>query len=429
MRRGTASDLTTGGGPARSARRFSGWRIVALAALTLVLTGPGQTVGVSAFVDPMIEGLGLSRSQVSGAYLVGTLTGALAMPRVGSVLDQRGTRFAMTVVGGLFGVVLAAMSGVQGLVTLAVGFAGIRMLGQGGLTLIATTSVSYWFERRRGLAVGLVTAIGGAMMPLTPIAMTPTIQAIGWRSAWLVAAAAVLLIVLPIARLGMIDRPTDVGQQIDGVSDEEAEQAEPVGGRTRGQAARTGMFWALAGGVVATGLIGTGMTFHQFDLLGQQGLTPTQAAATFLPLTLATLSASLGAGALVDRVPVRVLLPTAMALLSASMIALPWVGPNLSVVLYAIGLGASGGTARAVEAAGMPKLFGVRHVGAIRGLVMSLMVGSTAFGPLALSLGRDLTGAYVSVLRLLLVLPAAVAVLAIVSRVPEPVGPPTAATD
>lgn len=54
-------------------RRFSGWRIVALAALTMAVTGPGQTVGVSAFVDPMIDGLDLTRSQVSGAYLVGTL--------------------------------------------------------------------------------------------------------------------------------------------------------------------------------------------------------------------------------------------------------------------------------------------------------------------------------------------------------------------
>lgn len=429
MRRHPDVHGAPGGGPPRSARRFSGWRIVALAALTLVMTGPGQTVGVSAFVDPMIDGLGLSRSQVSAAYLVGTLTGALAMPRVGSVLDRRGTRFAMTLVGGLFGVVLAAMAGVQGLVTLAVGFAGIRMLGQGGLTLISTTSVSYWFERRRGLAVGLVTAVGGAMMPLTPITMTPLIQLIGWRNAWLVAAAAVLTIVLPIARLGMIDRPADAGQQVDGISDEEAERAGPAGGSTRGAAVRTGMFWALAGGVVATGMIGTGMTFHQFDLLGQQGLTPTQAAANFLPQTLATLGASLGAGALMDRVPIRVLLPAAMALLSASMIALPWVGPDLSVVLYAIGIGASGGTARAVEAAGMPKLFGVRHVGAIRGLVMSLMVGATAFGPLALSLGRDLTGGYASVLRLLLALPAAVAVLAVVSRVPEPVPAPTVARE
>jgi MFS family permease len=405
-------------GPARRAG-FSGWRIVVLATITLGMTGPGQTAGVSVFVDPMIAGLDLSRSQVATAYLVGTLTAALAMPRVGRLLDLRGTRFAMTAVGGAFGVVLAAMAGVQGLVTLAVGFIGIRMLGQGGLTLIATTSVSYWFKERRGLAVGLVTAFGAGILALTPVVMASVIGAVGWRASWLIAAGVVLAVVLPIARLGMIDRPSDVGQQVDGVSDHAAAAAGPAIGLTRRQAASTGMFWALVGGVTTTGLVGTGMTFHQIDLLGQQGLTPLQAAANFLPQTLAAASATLATGALVDRLSVRVLLCASMATLAASMVALPWVGPDLSVVAYAAGIGASGGMARALEGAGMPKMFGVRHVGAIRGLAMGLMVASTAFGPLALSLGRDLTGGYVSVLRLLLVLPVAVVVLGLLSRVPS----------
>ncbi len=400
-------------------RDFSGWRIVVLATIAMAMTGPGQTVGVSVFVDPMIEGLELSRSQLSTAYLVGTLTAAVAMPRVGQILDFRGTRFAMTLVGGLFGVVLAAMAGVVGLVTVALGFVGIRMFGQGGLTLVATTSVSYWFERRRGLAVGLVTAFGAGSMALVPVVMRQVIDAVGWRSAWLVASAAVLIVVLAIARLGMIDRPADVGQRVDGIPASHEDGADlAVTGVTRGEALRTGMFWALAGGVISTGLIGTGLTFHQIDLLGQQGLTPLQAAANFLPQTGAAVAATLTTGALADRLSVRVLLCGSMAMLSASMLALPLVGPDLSVVFYAVGIGASGGMARTLEAAGMPKMFGVRHVGTIRGFAMGLMVASTSFGPLALSLGRDLTGGYVSVLRLLLVLPVAVAVLGIVSRVP-----------
>jgi MFS family permease len=400
-------------------RDFSGWRIVVLATIAMGMTGPGQTAGVSVFVDPMIEGLDLSRSQLSTAYLVGTLTAALAMPRIGQLLDSRGTRLAMTVVGGAFAVVLAAMSSVQGLVTLALGFIGIRMFGQGGLTLIASTSVSYWFERRRGLAVGLVTAFGAGILALTPVLMSQVIEVVGWRAAWLVAAGAVLVVVLPISRLGMIDRPADVDQQVDGATSEPHGTRRPLRGLTRRQALGTGMFWALVGGVTTTGLIGTGLTFHQIDLLGQQGLTPLQAAANFLPQTGAAVAATLVTGALADRISVRVLLCLAMAMLSASMIALPWVGPDVTVVLYASGIGAGGGMARALEAAGMPKMFGMRHVGAVRGLAMGLMVASTAFGPLALSLGRDLTGGYVSVLRLLLVLPIGVAILGVVSRVPD----------
>lgn len=417
-RRPDADPATTPGGATSAPARFSGWRIVVLATIAMGMTGPGQTAGVSVFVDPMIAGLELSRSQVATAYLVGTLSGALAMPRVGRLLDLRGTRFAMTLVGGLFGVVLAGMAGVQGLVTLALGFVGIRMLGQGGLTLVATTSVSYWFQRRRGLAIGLVTAFGAGILALTPVVMASVIDAVGWRTSWLVASAVVLAVVLPIARVGMIDRPSDVGQQVDGAASHATSSSDPATGVTRGAAVRTGMFWALAGGVITTGLVGTGLTFHQIDLLGQQGLTPVQAAANFLPQIFAASGATLATGALVDRISVRVLLCVSMTALSASMLALPLVGPDLSVVLYAMGIGASGGMARALEGAGMPKMFGVAHVGAIRGLAMGLMVAATAFGPLALSLGRDLTGGYVSVLRLLLVLPATVVLVGLLSRVP-----------
>jgi hypothetical protein len=59
---------------------FYGWRIVGLTALLTAMTAPGQTVGVSVFVDPMIQALELSRSQMSLAYLVGTLAGAIGLP-------------------------------------------------------------------------------------------------------------------------------------------------------------------------------------------------------------------------------------------------------------------------------------------------------------------------------------------------------------
>jgi hypothetical protein len=80
-----------------------------LAAFALGMSGPGQTAGVSVFVDPMMTSLDLTRSQVSTAYLVGTLGGALAMPRVGRLIDDRGARLTMAIVGGAFGTVLAAM--------------------------------------------------------------------------------------------------------------------------------------------------------------------------------------------------------------------------------------------------------------------------------------------------------------------------------
>lgn len=427
---------------------FSGWRIVAIASVVLGMSGPGQTIGVSVFVDPMIQTLELTRSQVSGAYLVGTLTGAVAQPRIGRFIDDLGARVTMLAVGGVFGVVLAAMAGVTGLITLVIGFTGIRMLGQGGLTLVATTSVAPWFERRRGTAVGVTTAAGSAMFSLVPFVAAFVIDRLGWRVAWLAMGALVWLVVLPLALRGMIDHPVHVGQIADGHRTPTSRrggahahgplEAVPTGRRasgatepafTRAQAMRTSMFWAIASAAATTALIATGLAFHQIDLLGEQGLTPIEAAANFVPQMLAALGATLLVGAMVDRFAPRWVLLASMGLLAGAMLAVPHVTPGGRAVAYGIAVGAAGAAARRLEAAAFPKLFGIRHLGSIRGVVTAVAVAASAFGPLALAIGHDLTGSYVPVLHVLLVLPIATSALAVVAPMPRmPVDGPTLAS-
>lgn len=408
--------------PPRPGTRFSGWRIVVLAAVAMGMTGPGQTAGISVFIDPMMASLELTRSQVSAAYLIGTLGGAMAMPRVGRLIDERGTRATMAIIGGLFGLVLAAMAGVVGLLSLGLGFVGVRMLGQGGLGLVATTAVAPWFDKRRGTAIGVTTAIGSALLSLFPLVSAFVIAHTGWRVAWLVLAGGVWAVVLPIAFRGLIDRPADIGQQTDGacdMGDVSDTDGRSVVAYTRAQAVRTPMFWAVAGGVATTGMIGTGLAFHQIDLLGEQGLTPVQAAANFLPQTFAALVATLLVGSMVDRFPSRWVLLVSMSFMGGAMVLVPLVSPGLVAIVYGMLIGAAGASVRALEAASFPKLFGIPHLGSIRGLVTSISVASTAFGPLALSVGHDLTGNYVQVLLALLIVPVAVAIFGLIAKNPQ----------
>lgn len=88
----------------------------------MALTAPGQTAAVSAFVDPMLAELGMSRTALSTAYLVGTLTGAAAMPLVGRALDTYGVRGTMAAVGVVFGAFLLGLSFVTGIVGVTAGF-------------------------------------------------------------------------------------------------------------------------------------------------------------------------------------------------------------------------------------------------------------------------------------------------------------------
>ena len=159
-----------------SSRRFPGWRILGLAIVTAALTGPGQTIGVSVFVDHLIDDLGLTRSSVSTAYLIGTLTAAFALPVVGRQIDTRGVRLGMTAVGIGFAIALALMSGVGGFITLAAGFVLIRLFGQGSLTLVSTVAVTLWFRSRRGFVLGLLATGTGMLMSLVPIASNAIIE-------------------------------------------------------------------------------------------------------------------------------------------------------------------------------------------------------------------------------------------------------------
>jgi len=410
---------------ARTPDGFYGWRIVALSAVALAATAPGQTAAVSAFIDPMIGDLGISRSQISTSYLLGTLLGAAAMPTVGRTLDRHGVRRTMAVIGAAFGTVLLALSAVSGLVGLTAGFIGIRMFGQGALGLTATTATALWFTRRRGTALGLASAFGAVGISLAPVLLERLIAEHGWRTAWAVEGAIVWAVVLPVALIGMRDRPAQLGQQPDG-RPRPGQEPHVDWGMTRAEAMRSAFFWVVTAGVAVSGLLSTAVAFHQISLLGEHGLSPTEAATNFLPQTAAALAATLVTGALVDRVSPRWLTSANMLVLAA---ALGWgavVSPGWSAVGFGVALGAAGGSIRSLEAATFPRFYGTLHLGAIRGFAMAIGVASTAFGPLAFALVHDATGSYTPALIGATALPLAVAVAAALVHPPHtarPAGP------
>lgn len=382
---------------ARGPESFYGWHVVAVSAAVLVCTAPGQTAAVSAFVDPMIRDLGVSRSALATAYLIGTLTGALAMPWAGRLIDTHGARRSMLVVAGLFGAVLVAMSAVAGPTGLTLGFVGIRMLGQGALGLTATLAASSWFDQRRGLALSIVAAIGATGISLAPLVVERLIAAQGWRTVWVIEGIFVWVVVLPLAALVMRDRPEQVGQRPDGVR-RSGRPPRPRWGLRLREAARSPFFWVVTAGVGTSGMLSTAVAFHQISILGERGLSSTEAAANFLPQTAAGIVATLLVGVVVDRVAPRWIVGAAMVSLA---VGLAWgvvVTPGLSAVGFGLAIGSAGASIRAFEAAAMPRFFGTAHVGALRGFVAAVSVGSTAFGPLAFALGRDAAGGYAPVL-------------------------------
>jgi MFS family permease len=405
-------------------RDWTSARVIATSSAALALSAPGQTAAISAFVNPVERGLHLSSSAVSGAYLIGSLAGAWMMPLLGRALDRWGPRTLMALIGAVFGAVLLALSTVTGVIGLTAGFIGIRMAGQGALNLVATTTVALYVTRRRGLAQGITTAIGGAGISLAPVLLEGAVADHGFRQVWLWEGLVIWATVIPLALFALPRRRPNTGPVHGGrnVTPEPRPGAAATvhagASWTLREAMRTRMFWLVTGGVAVTGTLGTALAFHQIDILGERGLSPAAAAANFLPQTAAGLLATLLTGYLADRVADRVLISAAMLVLVIALVGACYVGPGWSVIGYAAAVGTAGNSIRTLEATAFPNCFGLAHIGAIRGVVHTAAIAATAFGPLAFALGRDLSTSYRPVLLLSALVPAAVAALALFVRAP-----------
>lgn len=408
---------------------FHGWLILLVAALGMFTSGPGQTFGISVFVDPIIEDLGWSRTLVSGLYTVGSLTAATAMVLVGRLLDRHGARVMLFAVALLFGLAALGMGRIGTPVHLYLGFVALRMLGQGSLTLVPTTLVAIWFRRLRGRA----TALAALAMPVSqaafPVLIFALVSSIGWRNAWTVLAFVIWgLLLLPT--LVLVRRsPESVGLSPDGdPTPQTPEEAAAMLGLadepdfTLGEALRTRSFWLLLFAGSSFSLIGTALTFHHISLMTTKGIGAGLAATVLSVVAPAALVGTLVAGYLTDKVPNRYPLVVSQGLLALAMvwtisIEAPWMA-----LTYGVLLGFGQGLMMTTNTVIWPNYFGRSHLGAIRGAVTTAMVAFAALGPFPFGVMFDVAGSYTLAVLAFLVMPVAcgaAAYLAIPPRKPS----------
>ena len=60
---------------------FYGYVIFICASFGMLMSGPGQTIGVSAFTDDLVDNLHISRFQLSIAYMIGTVASSFLIGR------------------------------------------------------------------------------------------------------------------------------------------------------------------------------------------------------------------------------------------------------------------------------------------------------------------------------------------------------------
>ncbi len=401
---------------------FYGWVVMMAGTFGLVMTSPGQTYGISIFIEPFIADLGLSRSEVSSFYTIGTLVGSLALPYVGRQVDRHNPQWTVAVISVLFGVSCLYMSLVQNGWMLLIGFVLVRMLGQGSLGLVSTYVINQWWMRRRGT----INGISGVAMALLGVGAYPNlvnwlIPLVGWRATYAGLGAVLLLVMAPVGALLFRARPEVYGLQPDGAAlrSSRTGREEPVEENwTAPEATRTAAFWTIVLGLGSIAMLSTGLTFHMVSIFADNALPATIAAAVFVPIAATTAVMNLVSGVLVDRIPVRVVLVIALLLQALALWMAQMLDNTVWAIVYGMVLGALMGLMRTVSTVALASYFGRLHLGSISGVASTTLTAASALGPLPMGLARDLLGSYNATLSVLSLIPLLLAVVALGMRKP-----------
>ena len=197
---------------------YYGWIIVWVAFVTLGITF-GIWYSYSVFILAVIKEFGWSVASASSIFSIFLLTHAVIGMAAGYLQDRFGPQFVVPSGAVILAAGLFFTSRSQNLWQFQVAYG---VLGGTGVALLGFVSHSAflpkWFERKRGLALGLAMAgIGLGMLIMVPLAQK-IISTHGWRNAYLVFAGMILFVVGPLNLLLGRKNPESVHQFSDGDS-------------------------------------------------------------------------------------------------------------------------------------------------------------------------------------------------------------------
>ena len=389
---------------------FYGWTIVALTFTTSMVTAGISGYGLSFFVVPMSEALGVTRAEFSSITLF-RLAAIPIVPVLGMLVDKReGPRLVIVIGSAAAGLSLIASAFVQNMLHFYLTFGiffGVAMVAMGG-QLVGPAVLAKWFVKRRArvMAISAIGISGGGFV-IAPIA-GQLVENFGWRDAWVILGIGMILLIVPFAALFMRRQPSDVGLVPDGIPSAHTQQegmtAEEAATLSSGEpyeypwtvreAARTTAFWVLLASQVLFLTSLMPILFHQVAYMQDKGLSLADATLAATVLAGCAILGKIIYGLIVERVHVRWVLPFSMMPAGLSVFLLVIGAGAEMVMVYAVVCGITMGGVMPLMNVALAQYFGREHMGAIRGAFTPPANIVGAFSPFAVGLMWEWLGNY-----------------------------------
>ncbi|MCE2391700.1 MAG: MFS transporter [Proteobacteria bacterium] len=363
---------------------------------------------------------GTTRAGIMLAPTLGSLVGAICAPLVGVLVDRGWIRGLLVTGAALIGgswLLIAIATQLWQFIAL---YATLQTIGHGlGSPIVVAALISNWFSSRRARALALAalgTSVAGfAVGPLVQFGLAE----IGWRETCMIAGVASLALIIPPALLFVVNRPEDLGQNVDGVGRAAAEGDERAAAPPL-PLLRQRNFWSLT---FCLGLMFSVQPLFANNIVAYAndvGIQGQRAGLITSVFALGALAGKLLFSLVLDRIGRREGLWVTIAVQACGWMLLCTPDPSWGrfIACAAVfGLGTSGLVPAMGSAIGA--CFGRASFGRAFGFMAPIRLPLVMAGPLIGGLISDATGSYVLAFQIYLAAFAGAAALAALLRVPK----------
>lgn len=376
---------------------FYGWVVVvSFLVSSTILYGTVQSFGV--FFKSIEGAFNLSRTMTSAIASTNFILAGIAAFGAGWALDRYGPKAVVLLMGLFTGLSLLLTSLTNSPWQLFITYGLLLSLGTGAVYVVPTATISRWFDKRRGLALG----ISGSGTGLGTLAMAPfatyLILNFGWRIAYIVIGLFAWTIVVPLSRLLKKD-PSEVGALADGavpnsmVDDSMDEDVQQIDFSLL-QVLSTRSFWCIVFIWMFFGSCLFLVFTHLVPHITDTGFSPSEAAAVLSLMGASAIGGRVVMGFASDRIGRKLTSIIGALLQAGAMLWLIWSQELWMFYIFALIYGFAYSGFSSSMGALIGDVFGLARIGATFGVLEIAWAMGAATGPVLGGLVFDTSGSY-----------------------------------
>ena len=338
----------------------------------------GQSFFLGLFNPSIRDDLNITHGQFGTIYAAATICSSLLLVWFGKKIDEiKLYNYSLIVIGVLFFSSIF-FSFITNIYLLAVGIFFMRFSGQGLMSHTSSTTISRYFNKRRGRALsGIWFGLSSAEFIL-PVLIIFLLNFISWRTIWHMISL-IILIILPFVVFYTIKNITFDSRELTDLT-KDKKTFKDIKSWKRSEVLKDFKFYIISLNMLAMPWIVTGVFIYQSFISDSKLWGPFVIPQSFMIYSITSILILISSGFLVDKFTSRKIIPFMNIPLLFGLLILYYFDFKYSAYLFFGFMGVSNGLANVLGSSTWAEIYGVRYLGSIRALTTAFMVFSTAFG-------------------------------------------------